>query len=145
MALVVKNTAASAGDLRHADLISALGRSIGGGHGNPLHYSGLENPMDRGAWWVMALGLERVIQNWSDWVQVHTFLTYIRFSYEDTHAHTQQICLLTVYIIFHYSLVDMDHHKDLHSHHFLFYTFIERTTERWTKFTKQLLIASSGH
>ena len=29
--------------------------------------------------------------------------------------------------------------------HFLFYKFIERTTERWTKFTKQLLIASSGH
>ena len=29
--------------------------------------------------------------------------------------------------------------------HFLFYKFIERTTERWTKFTKQLLILSSGH
>ena len=32
-------------------LIPGLGRSLGGGHGNPLQYSFLENPMDRGAWW----------------------------------------------------------------------------------------------
>ena len=31
--------------------IPGLGRSLGGGHGNPLQYSCLENPMDRGAWW----------------------------------------------------------------------------------------------
>ena len=46
-AVVVKNTPANAGDL---DLIPGLGRSPGGGHGNPLQYSSLENPMDRGAW-----------------------------------------------------------------------------------------------
>ena len=33
-------------------LIPWLGRSSGGGHGNPLQYSCLENPMDRGGWWV---------------------------------------------------------------------------------------------
>ena len=47
--LVVKNPA-NAGDIRDVDLIRGLGRSPGGGHGNPLHYSCLENPMNRGAW-----------------------------------------------------------------------------------------------
>ena len=35
-------------------LIPGLGRSSAGGHGNPLQYSSLENPMDRGAWWATA-------------------------------------------------------------------------------------------
>ena len=52
MALVVKNVLANAGDLRGKGLISGLGRSSGGGNGNPLQYSCLENPMDRGAWQV---------------------------------------------------------------------------------------------
>ena len=51
VALVVKNLPANAGDIRDASLIPGLGRSPGGGHGNPLQYSCLENPMDRGAWW----------------------------------------------------------------------------------------------
>ena len=49
--LVVKNLPARAGDRRDADLIPGLGRSPGEGHGNPLQYSCLENPMDIGAWW----------------------------------------------------------------------------------------------
>ena len=49
-ALVVKNPPAHAGDVRDVGSISGLGRSPGGGHGNPLQYSCLENPMDRGAW-----------------------------------------------------------------------------------------------
>ena len=44
---VVKNLPANAGDM---GLIPGSGRSPGGGHGNPLQYSGLENPMDRRAW-----------------------------------------------------------------------------------------------
>ena len=48
---VVKNPPANAGDARDAGSISGSGRSPGGGHGNPLKYSCLENPMDRGAWW----------------------------------------------------------------------------------------------
>ena len=43
-----KESTCNAGDL---DSIPGLGRSPGGGHGNPLQYSCLENPMDRGAWW----------------------------------------------------------------------------------------------
>jgi len=41
---VVKNSPANAGGIRNADLIPASGRSPGGGHGNPLQYSCLENP-----------------------------------------------------------------------------------------------------
>ena len=45
--LVLKNPPANAGDVRDPGLIPGLGRSSGGGHGNPLQYSGLENPMNR--------------------------------------------------------------------------------------------------
>ena len=43
-----KESACNVGDL---GLITGLGRSPGGGHDNPLRYSCLENPMDRGGWW----------------------------------------------------------------------------------------------
>ena len=52
MALVVKNSPASAGDIRDTSSIPGLGRSPGGGNGDPIQYSCLENPMDRGAWQV---------------------------------------------------------------------------------------------
>ena len=48
--LLVKNLLANAGDVRDVGLIPGLGRSLGEGHGSPLQYSCLENPMDRGAW-----------------------------------------------------------------------------------------------
>ena len=50
VALVVENPPASARDVRDLSSIPGSGRSPGGGHGNPLQYSRLENPMDRGAW-----------------------------------------------------------------------------------------------
>ena len=46
-----KGSACDAGDSGDTGLIPGLGRSPGGGHGNPLQYSCLENTMDRGAWW----------------------------------------------------------------------------------------------
>ena len=48
---MVKNPPASAGYLRDMGSNPASGRSPGGGLGNPIQYSCLENPMDRGAWW----------------------------------------------------------------------------------------------
>ena len=51
MALVGKNLPANAGDIRDAGSILGLGRSPGGGHGNPLQDSCLENSMDRATWW----------------------------------------------------------------------------------------------
>ena len=51
MPLVVKNPHANAGNVRDVGSIPGSGRSPRGGHGNPLQYSCLENPIDRGAWW----------------------------------------------------------------------------------------------
>ena len=48
---VVKNPPAIAGDARDTGSVPGLGQSPGGGHGNPLQYSCLENTLDRGAWW----------------------------------------------------------------------------------------------
>ena len=47
---MVKNPPANAGDTGEAGSIPGSGRSPGGDNGNPLSYSCLENPMDRGAW-----------------------------------------------------------------------------------------------
>ena len=52
VALVVKNPPANAGDRGDAGFIPGPGKSFGEVHGNPLQYSCLENPMDRGAWQV---------------------------------------------------------------------------------------------
>ena len=50
---MVKSPPANAGDIIGVGLIPGLGRFPGGSHGNPLQYSCLENPMDRGAWWAI--------------------------------------------------------------------------------------------
>jgi len=62
MALVVKNLPANAGDVRDMGSILELGRSPGEGQGNPLQYSCLENPMDRGTWQAT---VHRVTQSWT--------------------------------------------------------------------------------
>ena len=54
----VKNPPANVGDIRDVASILRSGRSPGGGHGNPLQYSCLENPMDRGAWLATVLSKE---------------------------------------------------------------------------------------
>ena len=51
---MVKNPPTNAGGVRDLSSIPGSGRSPEGGHGNPLQYSCLENPMDRGAWWATA-------------------------------------------------------------------------------------------
>ena len=53
---MVKNRPVNAGD---AGSVPGLGRSPGGGHGNPLYYSYLENPMDRGAWQAIVHGIRK--------------------------------------------------------------------------------------
>ena len=57
---MVKNMPANAEDIRDVCLIPESGRSPGEGHGNPLQYSRLENPMDRGAQWAT---VHKVIQS----------------------------------------------------------------------------------
>ena len=51
---MVKNLPANAGDAIDSGSIPGLGKSPGGGHGNPLQYSCLEKPLDTGAWQVTA-------------------------------------------------------------------------------------------
>ena len=60
---MVKNPPADAEDAGDTGLIPGLGRSLGGEHGNPLQCSCLENPMDRGAWRLQSMGLQRVRHN----------------------------------------------------------------------------------
>ena len=55
--LVVKNPPANARDVRDVGLIPGSERSPGGGRGNPLQYSCLENPLDKGAWWATVHGV----------------------------------------------------------------------------------------
>ena len=59
VALVVKNPPVNAGDIRDMGLIPESGRSPGEGHGNPLQYSCLENPMDREAWCAAVHGVTK--------------------------------------------------------------------------------------
>ena len=59
MALVVKNPPANEGDVSDVGSIPGLERSPGGGHGNPLQYSCLEDLMDRGVWWAIVHGVAK--------------------------------------------------------------------------------------
>ena len=67
MALVVKNPPASAGDIRDLGSIPGSGK----GHGTPLQYSCLENPMDRGAWWATVYRVTMSRTRLSDLVCTH--------------------------------------------------------------------------
>ena len=60
--LVVKNLPANAGDRRDMGSVPGSGRLPGGGHGNPLQYSCLENPMDRGTW---RATVHKVAKSWT--------------------------------------------------------------------------------
>ena len=62
MALVVKNPPANVGDVKDKGSIPGLGRSPGGGNGNPFQCSYQENSMDRGAW---RATVHSIAQNWT--------------------------------------------------------------------------------
>ena len=66
VALVVKNMPANTKDIRYVGSIPGSGRSLGGGHDNPLQYSCLENPMDRGAWQATVHGVPQSQTRLSD-------------------------------------------------------------------------------
>ena len=60
---MIKNLSSNAGDVRDMGLIPVSGRSAGEGNGYPLQYSCLEKPMDRKAWQVQSMVLQRVGHN----------------------------------------------------------------------------------
>ena len=72
--LVLKNPSANAGDVGS---VPGLGRSPGGGHGDPFQYSCLENPLDRGAWWATAHGVGK---SWMRLQQLSTFACTLLFT-----------------------------------------------------------------
>ena len=88
--LVVKTLPVNSGDIRDADLIPGSGRSLGKGHGNPLQYSCLENPMDRGTWSVI---IHRVIKSWTQ-LKRHSMHAHMhRFWYKSYLSHLRRfIC-----------------------------------------------------
>ena len=57
---VVKNPPANGGDVRDGGLIPGSGRFPGRGHSNPLQYSCLENPMEKGAWWATVFRVTKI-------------------------------------------------------------------------------------
>ena len=63
---MIKTLPANAGDIRDEGSIPALGRSPGGEHGNPPHYSCLENPIGRGAWQATVHGVTKSRTRLSD-------------------------------------------------------------------------------
>ena len=81
--LVLKNLAANARDTRDKGFIPGWERSPGGGNGNPLQYSYLGSPMDRGAWWATVHG---VAKSWTRLTE-HTY----------THIHTHTWSCASLY------------------------------------------------
>ena len=69
---VIKNLPANAGDIRDASLIPGSGRSPGEGNGNPLPYSCLGNPMDRGAWQAIVHGVAKSQMQLSNGACIHS-------------------------------------------------------------------------
>ena len=67
--VVVTNPPVNAGDIRDTGSISGIGRSLGGGHGNPFQYSCMENPMDRRAW---RATVHRVAKSWTQLKRLST-------------------------------------------------------------------------
>ena len=63
---MANNPPASAGDVRDVGSIPGSGRSPGGEQGNPLQYSCLKNPMNRGTWWATVHRAQRVRYDGSD-------------------------------------------------------------------------------
>ena len=69
---MIKNPPANAGDIRDVGSVLGWGISPGGGHGNPLQYSCLENPMDRGDWWAI---VHAVAKSWTRLKRLSMLLT----------------------------------------------------------------------
>ena len=90
MVLVVENLPANAGDMRDEGSIPGSGRSSGGGHGNPLQYSCLENPMDRGPWWAAVHWITKSETQWKQ-LSMHYMLIIVIQRYTVTLAKTGKL------------------------------------------------------
>ena len=84
-----KKLPANAGDIRDVGSLPEWGRSPGGGHGKPLQFSCLENPMDRGAWWVTVHGVTK------SWIQLKWLSTqagkYVLYNFPYTFIYSSYV------------------------------------------------------
>ena len=71
-----KNLPVNEGDVKDAVSIPGLGKCPGEEHSNPLQYSSLENPMDRGAWWAIVHGIEKNQTRLKQLSTEHQYLTH---------------------------------------------------------------------
>ena len=123
MVLVVKNTPASAREIRDAGSIPGLGRASGEGHVNTLQYSRLENPLDRGAW---RATVHRVAKSQIQWKPLSThailkqsvnckFLCNIHFHYQD-YINPVKIPLVHYFLLLSFTIekwkINKKHNKD---------------------------------
>ena len=84
MVLVVKNPPVNTGDIRDMNLMCDWGRHPEGGHGNPVQYSCMENPKDRGAW---KGAVHRVVKDWTQLKQQHKRRLYTWTSPDGQHQN----------------------------------------------------------
>ena len=111
---VVKSSPANTGAARNTCSIPGLGRTPGGGHGNPLQYSCLENPMDRGAW--------RVAKIWTwlrGWACMHTcnILYFDVCTYNDLYITIKYVLwFFLIFIIILLSRGDRSHQSSVLAH-----------------------------
>ena len=97
VALVVKSPSANIGNVRDVGLIPGSGRSPGGGHGKPLQYSCLANPMDRGAWQAAAHRVTQSRTRLSDWTELtpskyHILWIHSTEGFSDSLAGKESLC-----------------------------------------------------
>ena len=82
VAQVVKNPPVNAGNVRDAGSTPGLGRSPGGGNGNPLQYSFLGSPVGRGAWWVAVHGVTKSWTQPRDQAHICVHACTVSFSFQ---------------------------------------------------------------
>ena len=95
VALVVKNPPANAGDLRDSSWIPGLGIFPGEGHGNPLQYSCLENPMDRGAEWAT---VHRITKSQTQLKGLSKHTGWLLWVADASSIFTHDLAIISVYI-----------------------------------------------
>ena len=94
--------------MQETDSILGLGRSSGGGHSNPLHYSCLENSMDRGSWWATVYGVIKELDT-TYWLNKYILTDLLSYIYTEMHTHTvlflqifyQTICTVLQFAFLH--------------------------------------------
>ena len=110
MVLVVKNLLANARDVRDAGLIPGLGRTPEGGYGNTLHYSCLENLMDRGVWWAT---VHRILESQTRLKQLSTHTVHPPFRRASwqllvVEPETLRLCRKTASLVLFYNIIKID-------------------------------------